>query len=1183
MFLAYGADVARQRDEKTAKDDADRRKQLRDRVAMVAGAAPEGSQVRLAAQAALAADDAAIDTFFKTGYAAAAAKDAAAREEYLKNLEAQQKAAEDLSDLAKRAERASKARAALLVAHGEAVTSLRRAANAMASAANSARLAERLMIGGVTAGRTSELKAAKAEAARQVGYAQDAATQAKAAATRAGVEADVLVDTGLPYGADWALMAQGMYEAATAAVGAGQTAQHAIDAAIATDAAQTAQAKAEAHAKQAEQWRKHAQEHAKAAAKLATAAEVQAKAAKDAAARTKKAREGAEAAEKKAWAAAERTRQHRIKAEAEAAEAARQRKIAEQERANAAAHRANAEKQAAIARSARGNAERQAAIAAGARDSAATADTAARKADDRAWDEEEKSRQARDAAMQAEMDEQTAKAVAQAKRAWVAQVGSGAARDEAQREADEADRQAGIAGGAARSARGSANQATGAAANARASATEADRAADRAWAAARAADAAAKRADAEADKAEADAAATHAARVQADAKASEATAQEAKAAEAADQAVRLAQEAANEAIKALWSADRTRDEATAATNEAVAASAQADIAVSAALAARASSAGIAEPANTAIGLVSPFTGIDVDADFVLDVAKQAQVIGEEQAIAAQTRADEAIKAAETAAAAAAKANAQVKPAYEAAAAAARSSAEAAKSAAEAKRYAAAAAVDGAAARAAAASAGKADAQAKADALAARKAANAAANDAAIAGRSAAAARSDADAANNAANAAEADARAARSAATAAEADAVEAKKIAVSAQKHADSAAKAAESALQNAVDAQAAADRAEEAERKREADRRAQHVSGDTGLPGPEEQAKILGGLTPAEQEEFKRLAGEAGKTVLDWFKENAWDLFLELSGAGDIMSCIADRNYVACLSSLAGLLGPIRGAKILVGLGKLVPKLKRFLNGVNDSRKRLDDLKEKAKRKTDCPLPPVKSSFLPGTQVLLADGTTKSIQKLKVGDLVLATDPLAGVTKAQPVTHRITSSGAKILVDVTIDIDGRRGNATAKVTSTHNHPFWVPERGEWIDAAKLKPGVALRTPSGRQVQVTSVRKRAAIARVHNLTVAEIHTYYVVAGARAVLVHNECGPNRSTRPSDIAKSTGYSTKQIKDAIHAVKNKGMPRGGARRNPDVVVDMDSGEVYVELPDGSPSEDSIGNIFDHLPER
>ncbi|HEX7660545.1 MAG TPA: hypothetical protein VF444_13810 [Pseudonocardiaceae bacterium] len=75
--------------------------------------------------------------------------------------------------------------------------------------------------------------------------------------------------------------------------------------------------------------------------------------------------------------------------------------------------------------------------------------------------------------------------------------------------------------------------------------------------------------------------------------------------------------------------------------------------------------------------------------------------------------------------------------------------------------------------------------------------------------------------------------------------------------------------------------------------------------------------------------------------------------------------------------------------------------------------------------------------------------------------------------------------------------------------------------------------------------------------------------------------PDYQTNPGSIASKTGYSRRQINDAIHGVKSQGGWRGlGANKNPDVVVDVNTGEVYPQLPDGSPSEDSIGNIFEYL---
>ena len=72
-----------------------------------------------------------------------------------------------------------------------------------------------------------------------------------------------------------------------------------------------------------------------------------------------------------------------------------------------------------------------------------------------------------------------------------------------------------------------------------------------------------------------------------------------------------------------------------------------------------------------------------------------------------------------------------------------------------------------------------------------------------------------------------------------------------------------------------------------------------------------------------------------------------------------------------------------------------------------------------------------------------------------------------------------------------------------------------------------------------------------------------------------------TNRAGRIAEETGYSKRQIRDAIHNVKREGLPRSGPRSNPDVQVDLNTGEVYPEASRGVPAQDSIGNIFDFLP--
>ncbi|MCX5125514.1 polymorphic toxin-type HINT domain-containing protein [Streptomyces sp. NBC_00347] len=150
--------------------------------------------------------------------------------------------------------------------------------------------------------------------------------------------------------------------------------------------------------------------------------------------------------------------------------------------------------------------------------------------------------------------------------------------------------------------------------------------------------------------------------------------------------------------------------------------------------------------------------------------------------------------------------------------------------------------------------------------------------------------------------------------------------------------------------------------------------------------------------------------------------------------------------------------------------------------------------------------NSFVPGTKVLMADGSAKAIEKVKTGDKILATDPKTGETRVETVSAEIKGKGLKHLVKITIDVDGTSGSKTAEVTATDGHPFWVPELREWIDATDLEPGQWLQTGAGTRVQVTAAEPwTAAAATVHNLTVSNLHTYYVVAEATPVLVHN-CG-----------------------------------------------------------------------------
>ncbi|MCC3651547.1 HINT domain-containing protein [Streptomyces sp. S07_1.15] len=142
------------------------------------------------------------------------------------------------------------------------------------------------------------------------------------------------------------------------------------------------------------------------------------------------------------------------------------------------------------------------------------------------------------------------------------------------------------------------------------------------------------------------------------------------------------------------------------------------------------------------------------------------------------------------------------------------------------------------------------------------------------------------------------------------------------------------------------------------------------------------------------------------------------------------------------------------------------------------------------------------PGTQVLLSDGTRKDIEDVEIGDEVVVTDPETGETTTRDVVVTIVTADDKNFVDVTVTTN----DGPASLISTVNHPFWSESEARWIDAGDLKPGTTLRTPDGDTVTVIAGRHFTQRQRTHDLTIDDIHTYYVLAGETPVLVHNAGG-----------------------------------------------------------------------------
>ncbi|MEU2310730.1 polymorphic toxin-type HINT domain-containing protein [Streptomyces albidoflavus] len=175
--------------------------------------------------------------------------------------------------------------------------------------------------------------------------------------------------------------------------------------------------------------------------------------------------------------------------------------------------------------------------------------------------------------------------------------------------------------------------------------------------------------------------------------------------------------------------------------------------------------------------------------------------------------------------------------------------------------------------------------------------------------------------------------------------------------------------------------------------------------------------------------------------------------------------------------------------------------------------------------------NSFVAGTRVLMADGSTKPIEDVGVGDQVIATDPASGVTAIETVTAEIVGQGLKRLVRLDIELNDEAG-AKVSITATSGHPFWLAESKVWVDAASVQPGDQVATLSEGRARVLNTSHTYALdARVYNLTTSSTHTYYVLAGQTPVLVHNSGGC------ITMSSAIGGDSSLVKAAQQAGKNQ----------------------------------------------
>ena len=136
--------------------------------------------------------------------------------------------------------------------------------------------------------------------------------------------------------------------------------------------------------------------------------------------------------------------------------------------------------------------------------------------------------------------------------------------------------------------------------------------------------------------------------------------------------------------------------------------------------------------------------------------------------------------------------------------------------------------------------------------------------------------------------------------------------------------------------------------------------------------------------------------------------------------------------------------------------------------------------------------SCFVAGTLVLTACGLV-AIENIKAGDKVISTDPETGRTEEKTVLETFRRTATEL---VHLTVNGE------KITTTHNHPFYVVQKG-FVNAGKLHLSDTLIDAQKNLLRIEDISFESTdeATIVYNFKVEDNHTYYV--SKQCIFVHN--------------------------------------------------------------------------------
>jgi Holliday junction resolvase-like predicted endonuclease len=165
-----------------------------------------------------------------------------------------------------------------------------------------------------------------------------------------------------------------------------------------------------------------------------------------------------------------------------------------------------------------------------------------------------------------------------------------------------------------------------------------------------------------------------------------------------------------------------------------------------------------------------------------------------------------------------------------------------------------------------------------------------------------------------------------------------------------------------------------------------------------------------------------------------------------------------------------------------------------------------------------------------------TEDIERLRVGDSVLAMDPATGEVRQHRVVDHFQRTAYELRV---LEVIGQDGTGQ-RIETTDEHPFWVVAKGGFVPAGELEIGDEFLGPVG-EIQIltgTRVEQHPEGVPVFNFEVEDAHTYFVLGEdlqGDPLLVHNatarQCGKIGEKGVKGWLKRNGYTN------IRSIQNR----------------------------------------------